>query len=551
MLQSISIQNFALINQLEIDFSDGFSVITGETGSGKSILLGALSLVLGQRAEGNVLKDKNKKCIIECSFSIAKYKLETFFADFELDYEQETLLRREILPNGKTRAFVNDSPVNLKTLKELGLRLVDIHSQNQNLILGSFEYQVGIVDTYAKNADVLLKYQKHFNKYLVLKQELRKQIEIAEKEKADLDYFQFQLEQLNEANLIENEQKEMESELETLSHAEEIKSGLFSTLGYLYEGDSSVISQLRDARNSLSQIQTVFHEANDYFERLESSYIELQDLAQEIDKANENIEFDAARIDYLNQRLDTIYSLQQKHRVDSVEDLIKIRTELELKVSKIESGDDLIEDLKNQLDKQKNKLEKAAVSLTNTRKKAIPNIENTIVNQLVQLGIANANFKVQILNNEDFQYLGADKLSFLFSANKNGSLEEVQRVASGGELSRLMLSIKYLISSSTALPSIVFDEIDTGVSGEIADKMGAMMTQMAENIQVISITHLPQIAGKGKYHYKVYKADDEHETYSNIVLLDKQSRLEELAKMLSGADLTKAALENAKVLLDS
>nr|WP_320118674.1 DNA repair protein RecN [uncultured Marinifilum sp.] len=551
MLQSISIQNFALINQLEIDFSDGFSVITGETGSGKSILLGALSLVLGQRAEGNVLKDKNKKCIIECSFSIAKYKLETFFTDFELDYEQETLLRREILPNGKTRAFVNDSPVNLKTLKELGLRLVDIHSQNQNLILGSFEYQVGIVDTYAKNADILLKYQKNYNKYLILKQELKKQIELAEKEKADLDYFQFQLEQLNEANLIENEQKEMESELETLSHAEEIKSGLFSTLAYLYEGDSSVISQLRDARTSLSQIQTVFSEANDYFERLESSYIELQDLAQEIDKANENIEFDAARIDYLNQRLDAIYSLQQKHRVDSVEDLIKIRTELELKVSKIESGDDLIEDLKNQLEKQKIKLEKAAISLTNTRKKAIPNIENTIVNQLVQLGISNANFKVQILNSEDFQYLGADKLSFLFSANKNGSLEEVQRVASGGELSRLMLSIKYLISSSTALPSIVFDEIDTGVSGEIADKMGAMMTQMAENIQVISITHLPQIAGKGKYHYKVYKADDEHETYSNIVLLDKQSRLEELAKMLSGADLTKAALENAKVLLDS
>lgn len=551
MLQSISIQNYALINQLEIDFSDGFSVITGETGSGKSILLGALSLVLGQRAEGHVLKDRNKKCIIECSFSISKYKLETFFADFELDYEEETLLRREILPNGKTRAFVNDSPVNLKTLKELGLRLVDIHSQNQNLILGSFEYQVGIVDTYAKNADILLKYQKHYNKFQILKQELRKQVEIAEKEKADLDYFQFQLEQLNEANLVENEQKEMENELETLSHAEEIKSGLFTTLGHLYEGDSSVISQLRDARTCLSQIQTVFPDADDYFERLESSYIELQDLAQEIDRANENIEFDAARIDYLNQRLDAIYSLQQKHRVDSVNDLIKIRTELESKVSKIESGDDLIEDLKNQLEKQKIKLEKAAVSLTNTRKKAIPNIEKTIVNQLVQLGIANANFKVQILNSEDFQYLGADKLSFLFSANKNGNLEEVQRVASGGELSRLMLSIKYLISSSTALPSIVFDEIDTGVSGEIADKMGAMMTQMAENIQVISITHLPQIAGKGKYHYKVYKADDEHETYSNIVLLDKQSRLEELAKMLSGADLTKAALENAKVLLDS
>jgi len=551
MLQSISIQNFALINHLEIDFSDGFSVITGETGSGKSILLGALSLVLGQRAEGNVLKDRDKKCVIECSFSIAKYKLQRFFEEHDLDYEEETLVRREIAPNGKTRAFVNDSPVNLKILKELGVRLVDIHSQNQNLVLGSFEYQVGIVDTYAKNSDLILKYQKHYAGFLNLKKELKRQVELAEKEKADLDYFQFQLEQLCEANLVEGEQGEMESELETLSHAEEIKSALFISYGHLSEGEGSIVSQLRDARNAMSQIQNVFPEAKDYFERLESSYIELQDLAQELDRSNESVEFDNSRIDYLNQKLDAIYSLQQKHRVDSVEELIQIREELVQKVGKIESSDELIEDLKKQLEDQIQKLKKAAISLTNSRKRAIPNIEKTIVTQLVQLGIANANFKIQISNNEDFQYLGADNLRFLFSANKNGQLEEVQRVASGGELSRLMLSIKYLISSSTALPSIVFDEIDTGVSGEIADKMGAMMTQMAENIQVISITHLPQIAGKGKYHYKVYKADDERETYSNIVLLDKQSRLEELAKMLSGSDLTQAALENAKVLLDS
>jgi len=429
--------------------------------------------------------------------------------------------------------------------------LVDIHSQNQNLVLGSFEYQVGIVDTYAKNSDLLLKYQKQYIEFLNLKRELKRQVELAEKEKADLDYFQFQLEQLLEANLVEGEQREMESELETLSHSEEIKSALYTSYGHLSEGEGSVISQLREARNAMSQIQNVFPEANDYFERFESSYIELQDLAQELDRSNESVEFDASRIDFLNQRLDAIYSLQQKHRVDSVDELIQIREELNLKVGKIESSDDLIEDLNKQLKEQIQKLNKSAVSLTNSRKRAIPNIEKTIVTQLVQLGIPNANFKIQISNNEDFQYLGADNLCFLFSANKNGKLEEVQRVASGGELSRLMLSIKYLISSSTALPSIVFDEIDTGVSGEIADKMGAMMTQMAENIQVISITHLPQIAGKGKYHYKVYKADDERETYSNIVLLDKQNRLEELAKMLSGADLTQAALENAKVLLDS
>lgn len=551
MLQSISIQNFALINQLEIDFSDGFSVITGETGSGKSILLGALSLVLGQRSEGSVLKDKDKKCIIECSFSIEKYNLQEFFEKNELDYEKEAIIRREILPSGKTRAFVNDTPVNLKTLKELGVCLVDIHSQNQNLVLGSFEYQVGIVDTYARNAALLAKYQLSFKKYQDLRKELKNQEEIAAKEKADLDYFQFQLEQLNEANLIEGEQKEMEEELETLSHAEEIKSGLYQAYGFLSEGESSVISQIKEARSVISKIQGVFADADSYFERLDSSLIELQDLSQELDRSNELVEFDNGRIDFLNQRLDTIYSLQQKHRVDSVEELIQIREELEEKVGKIESSDDLIEDLKEQLAGQKIKLQKTADNLSNSRKKAIPKIEKTIVNQLVLLGIPNANFKVQIINNEEFQQLGADKVTFLFSANKNGSLEEVQRVASGGELSRLMLSIKYLISSSTALPSIVFDEIDTGVSGEIADKMGAMMNQMAENIQVISITHLPQIAGKGKYHYKVYKADDEHETYSNIVLLDKQKRIEELAKMLSGTDLTNAALENAKVLLDS
>lgn len=551
MIQSISIQNFALINQLEIDFSDGFSVITGETGSGKSILLGALSLVLGQRSEGSVLKDKDKKCIIECSFSIEKYNLQEFFEKNELDYEKEAIIRREILPSGKTRAFVNDTPVNLKTLKELGVCLVDIHSQNQNLVLGSFEYQVGIVDTYARNAALLAKYQLSFKKYQDLRKELKNQEEIAAKEKADLDYFQFQLEQLNEANLIEGEQKEMEEELETLSHAEEIKSGLYQAYGFLSEGESSVISKIKEARSVISKIQGVFADADSYFERLDSSLIELQDLSQELDRSNELVEFDNGRIDFLNQRLDTIYSLQQKHRVDSVEELIQIREELEEKVGKIESSDDLIEDLKEQLAGQKIKLQKTADNLSNSRKKAIPKIEKTIVNQLVLLGIPNANFKVQIINNEEFQQLGADKVTFLFSANKNGSLEEVQRVASGGELSRLMLSIKYLISSSTALPSIVFDEIDTGVSGEIADKMGAMMNQMAENIQVISITHLPQIAGKGKYHYKVYKADDEHETYSNIVLLDKQKRIEELAKMLSGTDLTNAALENAKVLLGS
>ena len=551
MLQKISIHNYTLINRLEIDFSDGFSVITGETGSGKSILLGAISLVLGHRAEGNVLKNKQKKCIIECSFLIGKYCLEKFFEENELDYEAESILRREILPNGKSRAFINDTPVNLKILKELGVCLVDIHSQNQNLVLGSFKYQVGIIDTYAKNASLLTKYQLNCKNFRELTLQLKNKEEQAAKEKADLDYFQFQLEQLNEANLKAGEQQELEKELETLNHAEEIKSALFHVSALLSESESSALGQVKDARNTISKIKEVYPDAASYFDRLESAYIELQDLSQEVERSNENVEFDAGRIDELTERLNTIYSLQQKHRVDSIEELIEIREELAVKVSQIESSDEAIDELKKQLTEQKEKLIQCATGLTNSREKAIPAIEKTIVGQLIHLGIQNAKFKIQIANSEEFQHLGKDKIDFLFSANKNGSLEQVQRVASGGELSRLMLSIKYLISSSTALPSIVFDEIDTGVSGEIADKMGAMMTQMAENIQVISITHLPQIAGKGKYHYKVYKADDEHETYSNIVLLNQEQRVEELAKMLSGADLTKAALENAKVLLNS
>ena len=551
MLQSISIQNYALITKLDIEFSDGFSVITGETGSGKSILLGALSLVLGQRAEVNVLKDKEQKCIIESSFSIERYQLEKFFADNELDYEKETLLRREILPNGKSRAFVNDSPVSVKILKELGFRLIDVHSQNQNLVIGSFEYQVGIVDTYAGNSEILKKYQECFDKFQKLKQELRKQEELAAKEKADLDYFQFQLEQLLDAKLVAGEQVEMEAELETLTHAEEIKSGLVKAYENLSEGEFPIVTQLKEARNAIAQIKNVFSDAESFFERLESAYIELNDLAQELDRSNESVELDPSRIEFLNQKLDAVYSLQQKHHVNSVEELIQIREELIQKVDKIVSGDDFIEDLKKQLKTQEELVLKSAEKLTDSRVKVIPAIEKTIVSQLVQLGIPNANFKISTQIKEDFQYLGRDYLSFLFSANKNGQIEEVQRVASGGELSRLMLSIKYLISSSTALPSIVFDEIDTGVSGEIAAKMGTMMNKMAENIQVISITHLPQIAGKGKNHYKVYKADDELETYSNIVLLDQQSRIEELAKMLSGADLTQAALENAKVLLSN
>lgn len=549
MLQSLAIQNYTLINHIEIDFKNGFSIITGETGSGKSILLGALGLVLGQRPETNILKDKTLKCVIEANFNISKYKLQKFFDDAEMEYEEETILRREILPNGKTRGFVNDSPVSIKLLKELGYKLIDIHSQNQNLSLGDPEYQMGIVDTYAQNFSLLNDYQKQFENYQDIKKELRNQEEIARKEKSDLDYYQFQLQQLMDANLVEGEQVEMESELETLNHAEEIKTNLFKASNLLSEGEVAIISQLKEARSAIAQVQTVFSEGDEFYQRFESSCIELQDLASELERSYEAMEFDPARINFLNEKLDSIYGLQQKHRVDSVEELIQVREDLDNKVQKISSSDELIEELKLKLENQENKLAKASDKLSKSRGAVIPKIEKSLESQLVQLGMSHAKIKFEQSIAEEYQYLGRDLIRILFSANKNGQPEEISKVASGGEVSRLMLSIKSLISASTALPSIVFDEIDTGVSGEIADKMGVVMRDMAENIQVISITHLPQIAGKGNYHYKVYKADDELETYSNIVLLDNESRIEELAKMLSGSDMTQAAMENAKVLL--
>ena len=549
MLQSLIIQNYTLINQIEIDFKNGFSIITGETGSGKSILLGALGLVLGQRPDTNILKDKERRCIIEANFNITKYHLQKFFADAEMEYEEETILRREILPNGKTRAFVNDSPVNIKLLKELGNKLIDIHSQNQNLSLGDPEYQMGIVDIYAQHSSLLTDYQIQFEAYQTIKKELKDQEDIARKEKTDLDYYQFQLQQLLDANLVEGEQTEMESELETLNHAEEIKTNLFKASNLLNEGDVAIIALLKEARTAIDQVKNVFAEGEEFYGRFESSCIELQDLAAELESSYESMEFDPSRISHLSEKLDAIYGLQQKHRVDSVNGLIQIREDLDKKVLKISSSDELIEELKLQLQKQESKLAKASGKLSKSRKYVIPEIEKALESQLVQLGMAHAKINFEQTITEEYQYLGQDHIRILFSANKNGQAEEVSKVASGGEVSRLMLSIKSLISASTALPSIVFDEIDTGVSGEIADKMGLVMRNMAENIQVISITHLPQIASKGTYHYKVYKADDEIETYSNIVLLDKESRVEELAKMLSGSDMTQAAMENAKVLL--
>jgi len=505
MLQSLAIQNYTLINQIEIDFKNGFSIITGETGSGKSILLGALGLVLGQRPDTNILKDKERRCVIEANFNITKYHLQKFFADYEMEYEEETILRREILPNGKTRAFVNDSPVNIKLLKELGHKLIDIHSQNQNLSLGDPEYQMGIVDTFAQNSSLLTDYQIQFESYQTIKKDLKVQEEIAHKEKSDLDYYQFQLQQLLDANLVEGEQVEMEYELETLNHAEEIKTNLFKASNLLNEGDVAIISLLKEARTAIDQVKNVFSEGEEFYERFESSCIELQDLAAELESSYEAMEFDPSRISILNEKLDTIYGLQQKHRVDSVNGLIQIREDLDEKVQKISSSDELIEELKLQLQKQKSKLNKASGKLSKSRKSVIPEIEKALESQLVQLGMPHAKINFEQTITEEYQYLGQDLIRILFSANKNGQPEEISKVASGGEVSRLMLSIKSLISASTALPSIVFDEIDTGVSGEIADKMGVVMRNMAENIQVIVLLTYLKLLVKGVIIIKFIK----------------------------------------------
>jgi len=430
MLQSLAIQNYTLINQIEIDFKNGFSIITGETGSGKSILLGALGLVLGQRPETNILKDKDRKCIIEANFNISKYQLHKFFADAEMEYEEETILRREILPNGKTRGFVNDSPVSLKVLKELGLKLIDIHSQNQNLSLGDPEYQMGIVDTYAQHTPILIDYQAQYEAYQKIKRELRTQEEIAQKEKADLDYYQFQLQQLLDANLVEGEQVEMESELEMLNHAEEIKTNLYKASNLLSEGDVAIISLLKEARSAIGHVQSVFPEGNEFYERFESSCIELQDLASELERSYEAMEFDPSRISFLTEKLDAIYSLQQKHRVESVEELIKIREDLDEKVLKISSSDDLIEDLKAKLKAQNLKLDKAADKLSKSRKSVIPIIEKTLETQLIQLGMPHAKIKFEQSITEEYQYLGRDLIRILFSANKNGQLEQISKLAS-------------------------------------------------------------------------------------------------------------------------
>lgn len=550
MLQSIYIQNYALIDTLDINFGKGFSVITGETGAGKSIILGAIGLLLGQRADVKAIKNGASKCVIEAHFDISDYKMHDFFEENELEYdENECILRRELQASGKSRAFINDTPASLGMMKELGERLIDVHSQHQNLLLNKEDFQLNVLDALAHDEAELAAYKSAFAVYRENVKELAELTGQAEKSKADEDYIRFQLEQLDEAKLTEGEQEELEQEAETLSHAEEIKEGLYKVGQTLVNDEGGLLVAMKESINTLRYLQRVYQPAAELSERLESSYIELKDIAQEVSGAEDGIEFNPARLDFINERLNLIYSLQQKHRVQTLDELIALTEDYRIRLNAITSFDDRIAELTAKKAAQYKKVKELAAVLTKKRVAAGKDIEKQMHARLQPLGMPNVRFVVEITPRKEPEAGGADNVAFLFSANKNGTLQNISSVASGGEIARVMLSVKAMIAGATRLPTIIFDEIDTGVSGEIADKMASIMQEMGQVMQVISITHLPQIAAKGAAHYKVYKQDNETSTSSNIRRLQQDERVEEIAHMLSGATLTEAAMNNAKELL--
>ena len=550
MLKSLFIQNFVLIDSLDICFNPGFSVITGETGAGKSIILGALSLVLGQRADGKSIKQGADKCVIEAIFDVSKYQLEPFFLGNDLEYDPEScILRRELYASGKSRAFVNDSPVPLAILKELGTKLIDIHSQHQNLLLGDNRFQLRVVDVMAENEILLILYKKEYTRYQGLRKALSALKERAAQSKQEEDYIRFQLDQLEEANLQPNEQEELEQEQETLSHAEEIKSSLYRVSSCLDGEEQGVVSLLKESLSSMDALERYFPRAKEIAERLRSAYIDLNDLASEMEGMIEDVEFNPDRLAWVNERLDTLYALQQKHRVSSVDDLIALRDQFRAQLTDIESFDEQIAALEKRVqDAYKELLQQAAV-LSEQRKVAAVAFAQQLVQMVAPLGMPHTRFQVEVVPRKEPESDGMDEIRFLFSANKSMALQPVAQTASGGEISRLMLCIKAMIAGFTALPTIIFDEVDTGVSGDIADKMGHIMQDLGSKMQVFAITHLPQIAAQGEAHYFVYKEDVKDRTLTRIRPLDKEERIREVARMLSGSALTEASLANAKDLL--
>ena len=551
MLKSLYIQNYALIETLDIDFSQGFSVITGETGAGKSIILGAIGLLLGQRADSKSAKDSSKKCTIEATFHLQAYHLEGFFEENDLDYDgNDCIIRREIMPNGKSRAFINDTPATVGQLKELGEMLIDIHSQHQNLLLNKEDFQLGVIDTIANDKEEIAVYATLFNTYKEKERQLKKARAEALQANDEEEYLRFQLQQLDEADLKEGDQEELEQEAELLNHAEEIKQSLFHAECLLEGEDGGIISQLKEATQQTAGIARVYPEAEDMAGRLESCLIELKDIYHDICSHGEKVEFNPTRLEWINDRLNTIYSLQQKHKTDSVTQLIELREDIRRKLDHITNADEYIRELEKACQQALEAVKAQGDILTRLRKTAAVSIEEQMKERLIPLGIPNVQFKVEITPKESPDESGYDKVNFLFSANKNARLQPISEVASGGEIARVMLSLKAMLSGAVKLPTIIFDEIDTGVSGSIAEKMAHIMREMgAHDRQVISITHLPQIAALGSHHYKVYKEDDDTGTTSHIIQLSAEERVSEIAHMLSGSTLTDAAINNAKELL--
>ena len=553
MLQSIHIQNYALIESLDIDFHSGFSVITGETGAGKSIILGAIGLLVGQRADIKAIKTGANKCIVEARFNVSSYQLESFFEEHDLEYEDgECILRRELLASGKSRAFINDTPASLAQMKALGEKLIDVHSQHQNLLLNHEDFQMSVIDILANDEEQLTAYKALYQDYKHTSRELAKLIEQAEKNRQDEDYISFQVKQLEEANLQSGEQEELEQEAETLSHAEDIKASLYRADQLMASDDTTLLSVTKDCMQALQGISRVYTPAQEWIDRLESCYIELKDLANDVASAAEDVEFNPARLEFVNERLNLIYTLQQKHHVSSVDELISIAEDLRNQLDAITSSDDRIQELTRRKEDLYTKVKASARLLTDVRTIAAQEIEKQMQAYLVPLGMPNVRFAVELTPRKEPDATGMDCVNFLFSANKNGTLQSVASIASGGEIARVMLSLKAMIAGAVKLPTIIFDEIDTGVSGSIAEKMALIMQEMGQaDRQVISITHLPQIAARGAHHYKVYKEDTETGTNSHIRPLTHEEKINEIAHMLSGATLTEAALNNAKALLNN
>lgn len=550
MLKQLYIKNYALIDLLDIELYPGFSVITGETGAGKSIILGAIGLLLGQRADSKSIKAGAEKCIIEAHFDLTRYNMDAFFEENEIEQDAEdTIIRRELTSAGKSRAFINDTPVSLSMLKEFGEQLVDVHSQHQNLLLQKQDFQLNVVDIIANDQKELTAYQQTYSELQAAKNQLQTLKDDIERNRQNQDFLQFQYEELENAHLMEGEQEELEQQSETMEHAEDIKTALYEADNALYGEQTGAVSQVRTAQNALNSISQVLPKAGNLTERLESCRIELKDIADEVSTLLENTDFDPSELDHVNDRLDRIYELEKKYHAENVSELITLRDGLKQKLSNIENSDEALAILEASCQKLSADSQKLADVLTKLRKKAGKEIEGQLLQRLVPLGMPNVRFEVSIAKRE-LGKTGQDEVSFLFSANTSTPLQSVAQVASGGEIARVMLSLKAMISGAVKLPTIIFDEIDTGVSGKIAEKMADIMKEMGQTErQVISITHLPQIASKGSHHYRVSKEETAQGTISQMQELSQDERINEIAQMLSGSNVTDAAIQNAKELL--